>query len=307
MKKIFINHYLLVFLLIISCQFNNYETVDKNIRFRDQIKTGNFLKLSKGHTYYEIENKNSKKTLIFIHGFSVPSYIWDDTFNTAVEKGYKSIRLDLYGRGYSSNLEIDYTDELFASQVIELMDELKIPKATLIGLSNGGRIISKIAYIKPEMVDKLIYVSASSFQDHSPPLNKSVSGKEINDFIRNNYPTISKGQLLDFKYPQNFKGWEDKYENLLQYEGFARALISTRKNHINLDKENTFINQSNISFFTIWGDSDSVVIYNNFKDKLNKLMPRRIEYFISESGHLPNMENKMEFEDLLFNQILKQN
>ena len=36
-------------------------------------------------------------------------------------------------------------------------------------------------------------------------------------------------------------------------------------------------------------------------------MPRRIEYFISESGHLPNMENKIEFEDLLFNQILKQN
>jgi hypothetical protein len=33
-------------------------------------------------------------------------------------------------------------------------------------------------------------------------------------------------------------------------------------------------------------------------------MPRRVEYFISESGHLPNIENKKEFEDLLFNEIL---
>ena len=57
----------------------------------------------------------------------------------------------------------------------------------------------------------------------------------MNNFIKNNYPTISKGQLLDFKYPENFKGWDNKYENLLQYEGFARALISTRKNHVNLD------------------------------------------------------------------------
>jgi pimeloyl-ACP methyl ester carboxylesterase len=113
--------------------------------------------------------------------------------------------------------------------------------------------------------------------------------------------------MLDFKYPQNFKGWDDKYEQLLQYEGFARALISTRKNHVNLDLENKFINDSNIPLYTIWGDSDSAVVYNNFKNKLNKLMPRRIEYFISNSGHLPNMENSVEFEDILYNKILKEN
>ena len=303
MKKIFFN-YLILFTFFISCQFNNYETVDKNIRFRSQIKTGNFIKLNKGYTYYEYDNKDSNNALIFIHGFSVPSYIWDETYYSAIKKGFKVVRLDLYGRGYSSNLDIDYTDDLFANQVIELLNELKIKKATLLGLSNGGRVISKIAYLNPEIVDKLVYVSASSFQDHNPSLDKSVSGKEINDFIRNKYPTISKGQLLDFKYPENFKGWDTKYEELLQYEGFAKALISTRKNHVNLDMENKYINDSKIPFYTLWGDSDSAVVYNNFKDKLNKLMPRRVEYFISESGHLPNIENKKEFEDLLFNKIL---
>ena len=306
MKKIFFN-YLILFTFFISCQFNNYETVDKNIRFRSQIKTGNFIKLNKGYTYYEYDNKDSNNALIFIHGFSVPSYIWDETYYSAIKKGFKVVRLDLYGRGYSSNLDIDYTDDLFANQVIELLNELNIKKATLLGLSNGGRVISKIAYLKPELIEKLIYVSASSFQDHNPIANKSVSGKEINDFIKNNYPTISKGQLLDFKYPENFKGWDLKYESLLQYEGFARALISTRKNHVNLDLENSYINSSKIPFYTIWGDSDSAVVYNEFKDKLNKLMPRREEYFVSKSGHLPNMENKEEFENLLFNQILKEN
>ena len=303
MKKIFFN-YLILFTFFISCQFNNYETVDKNIRFRSQIKTGNFIKLNKGYTYYEYDNKDSNNALIFIHGFSVPSYIWDETYYSAIKKGFKVVRLDLYGRGYSSNLDIDYTDDLFANQVIELLNELKIKKATLLGLSNGGRVISKIAYLNPEMVDKLVYVSASSFQDHNPSLDKSVSGKEINNFIRKKYPTISKGQLLDFKYPENFKGWDTKYEELLQYEGFAKALISTRKNHVNLDMENKYINDSKIPFYTLWGDSDSAVVYNNFKEKLNKLMPRRVEYFISESGHLPNIENKKEFEDLLFNEIL---
>ena len=306
MKKLFLYYFPLI-IFFVSCQFNNYETVDKNIRFRSKIKTGDFIKLNKGYTYYEHDNKDSNNTLIFIHGFSVPSYIWDETYYSAIKKGFKVVRLDLYGRGYSSNLDIDYTDDLFANQVIELLNELNIKKATLLGLSNGGRVISKIAYLKPELIEKLIYVSASSFQDHNPIANKSVSGKEINDFIKNNYPTISKGQLLDFKYPENFKGWDLIYESLLQYEGFARALISTRKNHVNLDLENSYINSSKIPFYTIWGDSDSAVVYNEFKDKLNKLMPRREEYFVSKSGHLPNMENKEEFENLLFNQILKEN
>ena len=73
MKNNFINYYLFFFLFFTSCQFNNYETIDKNIRFRQKIKTGGFIKLSKGHTYYEIKNKEAENTLIFIHGFSVPS------------------------------------------------------------------------------------------------------------------------------------------------------------------------------------------------------------------------------------------
>ena len=131
MKKIFIN-FLFFVTIFFSCKFNNYETVEKDRRFRDNISTGSFTELSEGHTYYEIKNKDSINTLIFIHGFSVPSYIWDVTFNKSVELGYKSLKIDLYGRGYSSNLDLDYTDELFANQVIELLKELDIEKATFL-------------------------------------------------------------------------------------------------------------------------------------------------------------------------------
>lgn len=303
MKKIFIN-FLFFVTIFFSCKFNNYETVEKDRRFRDNISTGSFTELSEGHTYYEIKNKDSINTLIFIHGFSVPSYIWDVTFNKSVELGYKSLKIDLYGRGYSSNLDLDYTDELFANQVIELLKELDIKKATFLGLSNGGRVISKIAFLKPEIVKKLIYVSSNSFLEYNPSLEKSVSGKEINKFITNNYPVISKSQLKDFKNPEKFEYWAVKYEELLKYKGFAKALLSTEKNHVNLDEENAYINNSNIPYYTIWGDSDSVVVYNVFKEKFNKTMTNRQEYFISESGHLPHMENIKEFEKVLFDQIL---
>ena len=303
LKKLFS----LVFIsFFFSCSNPNYESVTKDDSFRKTIKTGNFLELSNGFTYYQIDNRFNENTLVFIHGFSVPSYIWDKTYNIAKEKGFKVIKLDLYGRGFSDNPDIDYTDELFANQVIELLQELEIKKATFLGLSNGGRVISKLADLKPNMIEKLIYVSASSFNNHENIVSKSVSNEEVSDFIKNRYPTISSGQLLDFKYPENYPSWDDKYEKLLKFKGFARALISTVKNHKNLDSENKEISDSNKKVYTIWGDSDSVVVYNDIKDKLNKLLPNRFEYTVPNSGHLPHIENHSDFEKYLFDVVLKQ-
>jgi pimeloyl-ACP methyl ester carboxylesterase len=288
-----------------SCSSPNYEYIIKDNSFRKTVKSGNFSELSNGFTYYQIDNRFSENTLVFIHGFSVPSYIWDKTYNTAKEKGFKVIKLDLYGRGFSDNPDLDYTDELFANQVIELLQELEINNATFLGLSNGGRVISKLADLKPNMVEKLIYVSASSFNNHTEIENKNVSKDEIDDFIKNRYPTISSGQLSDFKYPENYPSWDDKYKELLKFKGFARGLISTLKNHVNLDSENKEISDSNKKVYTIWGDSDSVVVYNDIKDKLNKLLPNRFEYTVPNSGHLPHIENQNDFEDYLFGVVLK--
>ena len=296
---------LIIISFLFSCSNPNYEYVLKDDAFRKTIKTGNFTELTNGFTYYEIDNRFNENTLVFIHGFSVPSYIWDKTYNTAKEKGFKVVKLDLYGRGFSENPDIDYTDELFANQVIELLQELEIKKATFLGLSNGGRVISKLADLKPNMVEKLVYVSASSFNSHENNVNKSVSKEEVNAFIKNRYPTISSRQLSDFKYPENYPLWDDKYEELLKFKGFARALISTVKNHKNLDLENKEISDSNKKVYTIWGDSDSVVIFNDIKGKLNKLLPNRFEYTVPNSGHLPHIENQSDFEKYLFEVVLK--
>ena len=296
---------LLILSVFLSCSSPKYEYIIKDDLFRTTIKNGNFAELKNGYTYFNINNRSSENTLVFIHGFSVPSYIWDKTYNSAKEKGYKVIKLDLYGRGFSENLSLDYTDELFANQVIELLEVLEIKTATFLGLSNGGRVISKIADLKPNIVEKLVYVSASSFNSHKELQNKNVSENEIKDFIENKYPTISSGQLSDFKYPENYPNWDDKYEELLKYNGFARALISTLKNHVNLDSENKEISDSNKTVYTIWGDSDSVIVYNEIKNKLNKLLPNRFEYIVPNSGHLPHIENQSDFEKYLFDVVLK--
>ena len=282
---------------------NKYEYIQKDRSFFENFdldSNSNFIKLSSGYTYYKSENKNPNTTpIVLIHGFSVPSYIWDNTFNMLSEKGYYVISLDLYGRGFSENPVVDYTDELFANQVLELLKKLQIKSAVFVGLSNGGRVISKLTDINSSIVEKLIYVASSSFIFVDVKKDKSVSNKEIKNFIQEFYSTISMRQMNDFKYPENHIGWDKKYDELLKYKGFARALISTRKNHFNMDKIHTKIQNSNIPVFTIWGESDEVVVYEDFASRIDSIFPRRKQFFISESGHLPHMENPYEFNKLI--------
>ena len=123
-----------------------------------------------------------------------------------------------------------------------------------------------------------------------------VSEKEIREFIDNNYPTIAKGQLQDFKYPEKFEGWDDKYEELLKYKGFARALISTTKNHYTMDEVHEKINNLKLTVYTIWG---YVVVYDEFSERLNKLLPNKKQYFISNSV-LPHWKIKMSLIKLFY-------
>ena len=294
----------LLFLFIVSCtESNRYEYILKDENFKSDFnltKEQNFIDLEEGFTFYNVVNQNSTKTpVVLIHGFSVPSYIWDPTYKMLKEKGFYVISIDLFGRGNSKNIDGDYTDELFANQVLQLLNHLSVDKADFVGLSNGGRVISKIADINSDIIGDLIYVASSSFLKKTKVLVTDVSEKEIREFIDNNYPTIAKGQLQDFKYPEKFEGWDDKYEELLKYKGFARALISTTKNHYTMDEIHENINNLNLPVYTIWGDSDKVVVYDEFSERLNELLPNRNEYFISNSGHLPHMENQDEFNKVI--------
>ena len=298
--------------LLIACNptsQNKYEFLKKDAAFRTEISArtgGSFVELSEGYTYFQEANKNSQKsTVTLVHGFSVPSYIWETTYEALIKKGFHVVVLDLYGRGFSDNPDTDYTDRLMANQVLELLNHLNITKAHLVGLSNGGRIISQAAVLQPQLVQSLIYVSSNSFEDIEITTDVSVSTDEIAEFI-SRYPEIALGQLDDFFDPTQFPNWPKKYAALQQYKGFAQALISTRKNHTTMDAIHQKINDFNLPVYTIWGVADQVVVYADFKDKLQRLLPNRKEFFIDQSAHLPQIENETAFEKLLIMDILPQ-
>ena len=302
---------LLLFILLtsISCDqsINQYEYVVKDEIYRNNVvknNPGEYVQLSKGYTYFEEANSNSAiGNVVLVHGFSVPSYIMRTTFNSIKERGFRVIMMDLYGRGYSDNPNLPQTDELRATQVIELMKSRGIEKASVVGLSNGGRIISKIADIEPKLIKDLFYIASSGFYAYEEVNDKEVYQEEIDDMILK-YPEMAKGQVNDFFEGDKYPNWITQYEELQTHVGFARALISTTKNLVTLDDIHKKIDSLNIPVYTFWGEYDNVVVYDEFKDRLNKVFPNRKEFFITKSGHLPHMENQEEFENIFFKYLI---
>ena len=283
---------------------SHFESVTKDEAFRAQLnlsKGAAFVALEHGYTYYRTANIEDCETPdVLVHGFSVPSYIWDPTFDFLASKGRCVVMLDLYGRGFSDNPDVEYTDELFAHQVIGLLDHLGLEKASLFGLSNGGRVVSQVVGLAPHRTERLIYVASSGFGDARRADDTRVTKSEIANLIAQ-YPDLPAGQLSDFKDPSQFQDWDDQYAELLAHKGFARALISTRKNHdsTELDRIHAMLEDSDIPVVTIWGDSDTVVVYERFAKKIAQLLPKRVEHFVPNSGHLPHMENRIAFEAIL--------
>lgn len=103
---------------------------------------------------YEATGKG--KVLVLVHGGLVDSRVWDDEIGP-LSKHYRVIRYDLRGFGKSAfpTGRFSHVDDLYA-----LLKYLKVERASLMGLSLGGMIVTEFTLEHPEMVERLVLVSA---------------------------------------------------------------------------------------------------------------------------------------------------
>src|ERR1044071_6113424 len=75
---------------------------------------GSFVRLSAGVTHYELAGPPGAATVLLIPGFSTPYNVWDPTFDGLVQAGFRVLRYELYGRGWSDRPDAQYEGPFFA-------------------------------------------------------------------------------------------------------------------------------------------------------------------------------------------------
>jgi pimeloyl-ACP methyl ester carboxylesterase len=107
-----------------------------------------------------------------IHGGLANSNYWAHQVR-ALQNRYRVIVLDSRGHGRSSRDAQPYGYDLMASDVIALMDYLKVGKAAIIGWSDGAIIGLDIAMKNPDRVSRLFAFAANSDPSGVADISKS--------------------------------------------------------------------------------------------------------------------------------------
>jgi 3-oxoadipate enol-lactonase len=100
--------------------------------------------------YYE--RTGSGPVVVLLHGGNLDRRMWDDQM-PVLSKSFTVIRYDIrpYGRSAGTEKGFSSVDDLRA-----LLDYLGVKRASLVGLSLGGRIAIDFALVEPDRVEKLV-------------------------------------------------------------------------------------------------------------------------------------------------------
>lgn len=120
------------------------------------------MKLKVRQVNYHVDIQGGGPPLILLHGFTGSSKTWKP-FMEEWSASFTTIAIDFLGHGLS-DIPRDYrryTMEETLADLSQIMDQLGINKAHVLGYSMGGRVAVALASTYPDKIDRLILESTS--------------------------------------------------------------------------------------------------------------------------------------------------
>jgi pimeloyl-ACP methyl ester carboxylesterase len=99
------------------------------------------------------------EALLLIHGMAGSSATWRAVI-PQLSKKYRVVAPDLLGHGESAKPRGDYSLGAFAVSLRDLLDELSISRATVVGQSLGGGVAMQFAYQHRDYCQRLVLISS---------------------------------------------------------------------------------------------------------------------------------------------------
>ena len=269
------------------------ETKELN-EFTRRTASGSFITLADGVTHYELGGPSNGKTVVLVHGFSTPYFIFDTMFDFLVNSGFRVLRYDLIGRGFSDRPHVNYNIQLFVKQLKDLLNALELKDINLLGLSMGGPITASFISQYPHYVSKHILIDPAGAKRTEllwileaaklPIVGELALGLfGSGNMIKN----IAK-DLFDTKSVEYF---QDQYKTQMEYKGFKHAILSTMRNNMLESFFETYTQVGILQKPTLlfWGRNDKTIPFENSKIIL-KAVPHAEFHAIENCGHIPHYE-----------------
>lgn len=229
--------------------------------------------------------------LVLIHGLGEVKEGWDLQYELADE--FELIIPDLRGHGeYETEKEISI--QYFAFDIVNLLEELGVESANILGFSLGGAVAQEIYRQAPKKCRSLIL--ASTFHYFPKPIGRlllSINRSKFDSFSDHSQK-VSAAQMSLYSWKkENIKKFDDHFN---PNDG---AFISSLQACLQVNNV-SLLPTINVPTLVIGSQYDAIIpVWMQLL--MHKLMPHSEFVILRNTGHMCKLEAKDRFNQLIRN------
>ena len=239
----------------------------------------------------------NNQPIIFIHGFPYDYSMWENQINILEEK-YFCVAYDVRGLGESYVGDGQYTMEAYVNDLFSIINELKLKRPILCGLSMGGYISLRSVERNMEIFKGLILCDTKSEADDDIARLKRAASinqintegliKFVNQFVTNCFAEETPKEQEKMFLTTLFKSHT---HDPLGVKGALIAIMSRTDT-------TSFLHKINIPTLVLCGSFDKLTPPTVMRVMSEKI-PRAEFAVIPRAGHMSPLENPECVNDLI--------
>ena len=242
-------------------------------------------------THVQIEGPAHAPVVLLLHGFGSSLQTWD-AWGQGLANEYRMVRLDIAGFGLTGPAEPgDYSDEADVQRLLAVVDQLGLPRMTVVGHSMGGRLAWHFAAAHPQRVDKLVLIAPDGFPDPQAKSDRTYDVPAWMGVARYALPRwmIKKGVASAYADPSRLDDdTARRYQDMLLAPGVRQAVLARMAQTRNRDPL-PWLQRLTMPTLLLWGAQDGMIPAENSMD-YQRAMPHAQRVVMPDVGHLPHEE-----------------
>lgn len=227
------------FFVLVFCCFISLHVFSQSVQNSIKSKESGYAAVNGIKLYYEVYGEGDP--IVLLHGsFMTINMNWGQLI-PELAKTRKVIALEMQGHGHTAHSERQITYSTLATDVAGVMKHLKIDNADILGYSFGGAIAYQLAIQNPELVKKLIIISATYKSEGWQP--------EVRNVLQTMQPEFLDNTPLKTEYisvAPDTSNWHKFTGNMIKFNNTS----------YNLGEEN--IKSIKAPVLLIMGDNDGI-------------------------------------------------
>ena len=264
---------------------------------------GRFVEIDGAKIHYQLTGPEGAPLIVMVHGFSTPSFIFDQNAEALRDAGFRVLQFDHLGRGWSDRPGGRYDVDFYDWELVGLLDALEIEEpAGFVGLSMGGPIVAEFAVRHPERVARaFLFVPAGLDVSGTKGFQSSLLRTPlIGDWFWRVFAldAIARDPQYNEEGLEPGNRLQGDFREQMAYRGFGRALLSTFRHFPMTGRDDTYaaLSATGIPVMAVFGSEDPTVLVSS-ADKLASLMPDARITVIEGGDHGLNYKRHVEVGD----------